>query len=150
MPTTRISAPFTLKFVLTADMTFPVDFGFVPSTLAADGDPLDAIVLLDESLAVGTKLTTRLVGAIKAREREKDGKWERNDRLITAATHAHTYAEAHSIGDVDAGLLATFRTFFERYNSLHGKEFKVDGEIDRSEAKRLIKKAAKAFAAGQS
>src|ERR1700676_557116 len=39
---------FTLKKVLAAGMTFPYDFGFVPSTLAEDGDPVDVLVLMDE------------------------------------------------------------------------------------------------------
>jgi inorganic pyrophosphatase len=39
---------FTLKKVLPAGMSFPYDFGFVPSTLAEDGDPLDVLVLMDE------------------------------------------------------------------------------------------------------
>lgn len=136
---------FALKFVLPQDMSFPIDFGFVPSTLADDGDPLDAIVLLDKSLAVGTKLTARVVGAIKAKEREKGGKWERNDRLITAATHAHTYEGARSIGDINPELLDTIESFFERYNSLHGKKFRVEERLDGPAAERLVRKGAKAF-----
>lgn len=137
---------FALKFVLPKDMTFPVDFGFVPSTLEDDGDPLDAIVLLDESLAVGTKITARLLGAIQAQERADGGDWERNDRLITAATHAHTYERAQSVSDLDPHLLATIEGFFERYNRLHNKEFKVEGRLDPKEARKLVKKGMKAFA----
>ncbi|MFE1599860.1 inorganic diphosphatase [Methylobacterium sp. ID0610] len=136
---------FTLKFVLPKGMTFPVDFGFVPSTRGDDGDPLDAIVLLDETLSVGTKVTVRLVAAIEAEEREQDGEWERNDRLITVPIHAHAYEKAHDLDDLDAGLLTRIEEFFERYNKLHGKEFRVKQRVGAKAAGKLIKKGVAAF-----
>ncbi len=136
---------FELKFVLPEGDLFPVDFGFVPSTLADDGDPLDVVLLLDESLAVGTKVRVRLVGAIKAKERENDGEWDRNDRLIAVAVHAHTFEGAHSIEDLDPKLLQTIEEFFERYNRLHGKAFKVKQRVGAADAAALLKKGCKKF-----
>jgi inorganic pyrophosphatase len=51
-----------LKKVLPAGMEFPYDFGFIPSTRAADGDPLDALLLMDESAHPGTLMRCRLIG----------------------------------------------------------------------------------------
>ena len=48
---------------------FPYDFGFVPSTLADDGDPLDVLVFMDTSAPVGCVLTVRLIGVIEAKQR---------------------------------------------------------------------------------
>jgi inorganic pyrophosphatase len=48
---------FGLKTVLPAGMAFPYDFGFVPSTMGGDGDPLDVLVLMDEAAFPGCKLT---------------------------------------------------------------------------------------------
>src|SRR5581483_8426920 len=62
-----------LKKVLPAGMTFPYDFGFIPSTKAADGDPLDALLLLDESAHPGTLTRCHLVGIIEGEQKE-DGK----------------------------------------------------------------------------
>lgn len=136
---------FELKFVLPEGMTFPVDFGFVPSTLGDDGDPLDVIILLDETLSVGTKVNARLVGAIEAEEREKDGKWERNDRLLAVAIHAHTFEKAHDLSDLDPGLLTEIESFFKRYNKLHDKEFRVKERVDAKAAGKLVKKGVSAF-----
>jgi len=131
---------FDLKFVLPDGLTFPVDFGFVPSTLGQDGDPLDAILLLDEPLAVGTKLTARLVGALKAEEREQDGTWERNDWLIAVATHAHRHEHVRALQDLRPGLLDELEGFFEHYNRLHGKQFRVKKRVDARTATKLVKK----------
>ncbi|AWN42719.1 inorganic diphosphatase [Methylobacterium durans] len=136
---------FELKFVLPEGMSFPVDFGFVPSTLAEDGDPLDAIILLDETLSVGTKVTARLLGVIEAEEREKDGKWERNDRLVAVATHAHDHAQAREISDLPSEMLTRIEGFFKRYNKLHEKEFRVLSRGDAKVAGKLVKKGVKAY-----
>lgn len=103
---------YELKFVLPETMAFPVDFGFVPSTLGQDGDPLDVVLLLDQSLAVGTKVRSRLIGAIKAKERAQDGEWERNDRLLAVAIHAHAYEQWRSLNDVPNTFLREIEAFF--------------------------------------
>ena len=69
-------------------MTFPFDFGFVPSTLGEDGDPLDILVLMDAPVVPGCVIRARLIGAIEAKQKAKGESWERNDRLIAVAVHA--------------------------------------------------------------
>jgi inorganic pyrophosphatase len=64
---------FELSYVMPKGMALPFDFGFVPSTLAADGDPLDIIVLVDVSTFVGCLMTARPVGVIEANQTQ-DGK----------------------------------------------------------------------------
>src|ERR1700722_5253290 len=81
-----------LSTVLPEGMVFPYDFGFIPSTLGDDGDPLDILILM--------VVTVRLIGAIEAEQKEKDEGWTRNDRLVAVATHAQTYQKARSFGDV--------------------------------------------------
>jgi inorganic pyrophosphatase len=65
-------------------MAFPHDFGFVPSTQADDGDPLDVLVLTDEPLFPGCAVKCTLIGVIEAKQRD-NGHTNRNDRLIAAA-----------------------------------------------------------------
>src|SRR6202051_4738931 len=72
---------FQLKKVLPAGMAFPYDFGFVPSTRAEDGDPVDVLVLMDEPAAVGCLLTCRIIGIIEGEQGKKKNP-ERNDRII--------------------------------------------------------------------
>src|SRR5438067_4122518 len=81
---------FELSKVLPRGMVFPFDFGFIPSTVGDDGDPLDVLVLMDEPVPAGCKIAARLLGVIEA-EQGKNGKLERNDRLIAVAQHCHDH-----------------------------------------------------------
>jgi inorganic pyrophosphatase len=59
---------FALKKVLPAGMAFPYDFGFIPSTLAGDGDPTDVLVLMDEPAFPGCLLKCRVIGIIEGEQ----------------------------------------------------------------------------------
>ena len=72
---------FELKKVLPAGMAFPYDFGFIPSTVAEDGDPVDVLVLMDEPAFPGCLLRCRLIGVIEG-EQGKKKDCERNDRIV--------------------------------------------------------------------
>src|SRR5256714_4781218 len=80
---------FELKKVLPAGMTFPYDFGFVPSTIADDGDPIDVLVLMDEPAFPGCVLSCRPIGVIEGEQRDEKKKKERNDRIIAIQEDAH-------------------------------------------------------------
>lgn len=75
---------YKLDGVLAVGAFFPYDFGFVPSTLADDGDPIDVLVLMDEPAFVGCLVPSRLIGGFYAEQTEK-GLTERNDRLFAVA-----------------------------------------------------------------
>ena len=72
---------FMLGGLLPEGMMFPFDFGFLPSTLGEDGDPLDIMVLMDAPAHVGCLIEVRIIGIITA-EQTEDGKTESNDRLL--------------------------------------------------------------------
>src|SRR5437660_4499672 len=88
-----------LKRALPEGMMFPFDFGFIPSTLGEDGDPLDILVLMDAPAHVGCLIEVRLIGIIMA-EQTEDGKTERNDRLLGVAIHSYDHEDLESIDDV--------------------------------------------------
>jgi inorganic pyrophosphatase len=67
------SGLFMLGGLLPEGMMFPFDFGFIPSTLGEDGDPLDILVLMDAPAHVGCLIEVRIVGIIEA-EQSEDGK----------------------------------------------------------------------------
>src|SRR6476620_3764364 len=79
---------FMLGGLLPEGMMFPFDFGFIPSTLGGDGDPLDILVLMDAPAHVGCLIEVRLVGVISA-EQIEDGKKETNDRMLGVAIHSY-------------------------------------------------------------
>src|SRR6201987_1675612 len=69
---------FSLSGVLPEGMVFPHAFGFVPRTKAADGDPDDVLIIMDEPTFTGCVVPCRLIGVMEA-EQTEDGETERND-----------------------------------------------------------------------
>lgn len=132
---------FRLGGVMPEGMSFPYDFGFIPSTLGEDGDPLDVLILLDAPVVVGCVLTVRLLGVIEAEQEERDGERVRNDRLIAAATHAHTHEHVVSIEDLPPYLMGEIEGYFAQYNRLRGKEFKPLGRGGSRRARELLDQA---------
>jgi inorganic pyrophosphatase len=116
---------FMLKRVLPEGMVFPHDFGFIPSTQADDGDPIDVLLLMDDPAFPGCLVPARLVGVIEAEQVEQDGKSERNDRLIAVAASSHTHSDIKSLNDLNPKMLDQIDDFFVNYNAIDGKKFKV-------------------------
>ncbi|VTU39413.1 Inorganic pyrophosphatase [Variovorax sp. PBS-H4] len=131
-------AMMELHLVLPLGVSFPYDFGFLPSTLGADGDPLDALVLMDESVPPGTVVPCRLVGVIEA-EQTKKGKTERNDRFLLVATSSHRFRHCKDLPDVATDVLDEVEHFFEFYNKQKGVEFRPVGRHGRRKAEALLK-----------
>jgi len=73
-----------LEKVLPAGMAFPYDFGFVPSTEADDGDPVDVALLMDEPAFPGCVFKCRPIGVIQGEQGDK--RKVRNDRIIAVET----------------------------------------------------------------
>src|SRR5258706_10984312 len=106
---------FMLGGLLPEGMMFPFDFGFIPSTLGEDGDPLDVLVLMDAPAHVGCLIEVRIIGIITA-EQTEDGKTESNDRLLGVAIHSYDHEDLHTIDDVSKKLLGQLEEFFISYN----------------------------------
>jgi len=134
---------FTLRKVLPAGMTFPYDFGFLPRTLAADGDPIDVLLLMDEPAFPGIAIRARLIGVIEG-EQTDGKKTNRNDRLVAVAEANHEYANIRKLADLPGQFLHELEDFFVNYHKLEGKRFKLLGCKDTVAARRLIQKARKA------
>src|SRR3954466_427165 len=133
---------FVLKGVLPAGAVFPFDFGFVPSTRAEDGDPLDVLVLMDAPVFPGCVVPSRLVGGIEAGQTE-NGKTERNDRLLAVAANSAAHRSIHELGDLSQDLVAQIEHFFVSYNEIKGKRFDVKGRADRNRALASVTAAMK-------
>lgn len=136
---------FKLGGVLPAGAVFPFDFGFIPSTLGGDGDPLDVLLLMDEPAFPGCLVPSRLVAVIEAEQTERDGETTRNDRLIAVAADSHTHKKVHSLADISTNLLDEIEHFFISYNEIKGKTFKPLGRFGPIKAARLIEEGAERF-----
>jgi inorganic pyrophosphatase len=135
---------FKLGGVLPAGAVFPFDFGYLPSTLGGDGDPLDVLLLMDEPAFVGCLVEARLIGAIEAEQTENE-KTERNDRLIAVASNARTHKHVRSLGQLDEVLLDEIEHFFISYNEAKNKVFKPLRRSGPQRALALVKEGLKLF-----
>jgi len=130
---------YVLKSVLPHGALFPFDFGSIPGTKGEDGDPLDALVLMDEPAFCGCLVESRLVGVIEA-EQSEDGKTERNDRLIAVAAKSQIHADIKSLSDLSPALLKEIEHFFISYNQERGRKFRPLGRFGPKRAEQLVKK----------
>jgi len=133
---------FVLKAALPAGMVFPYDFGFLPRTLADDGDPIDVLVLMDEPAFPGCALMARLIGVIEGEQTDKK-QTTRNDRLVAVADTAHMWANTKSIKDLPKKALKEVEEFFVNYHELQGKKYKLLAVKGKKTALDLIAKARK-------
>lgn len=132
---------FVHDSVLPAGATYPFDFGFVPSTRADDGDPIDVLILADEPLFVGAVVPVRLVGAITAKQRERGGPVERNDRLIAVALHSVMYRDTKKLEDLPSALIEQIEHFWVSYNEIKGKAFIPLERVGPRAAANLVRRA---------
>ena len=131
---------FVLDGILPAGAVFPFDFGFVPSTIGEDGDPLDVLVLMDAAAFTGCIVASRLIGVIEA-EQTENSKTFRNDRLIAVAVKSITHRSLHDISDVSGDLVGQMEHFFISYNMAKGKTFEPKGRSGRERALALVRTA---------
>jgi inorganic pyrophosphatase len=137
---------FTLSRPLILGMEYPFDWGFVPSTRAADGDPLDAMVLMDAPTFPGVVLACRPLGVVQVDQKASSGEGrERNDRVILVPVKA-----PRSDGVVDARQLAErVRTelaqFFLSAVALADKEVQLIGWDGPDAAQALVDESMKRF-----
>lgn len=134
---------FALKKVLPAGMTFPYDFGFLPKTMAPDGDPIDVLLLMDEPAYPGVLVRARLIGVMEGEQ--IDGKKKnRNDRLLAVAEANHLYANVKTHHDLPRQFLSELEQFFVNYHKQEGKEYKLLGCRGADHAMQLIQQARRA------
>ena len=131
---------FSLAGVLPEGMVFPHAFGFVPSTKAADGDPEDILILMDEPTFTGCVVPTRLIGVMEAQQTE-NGNTERNDRLIAVAAQSRDYSDVKGLNDLNSNMLKEIEQFFITYNKEKGKKFKVLRMRGPGQALKMLKKS---------
>jgi len=126
-----------LDRMLFTSTVYPLDYGYIDNTLAEDGDPLDALVWLDDPTFPGCLVTVRPVAVFwMTDEKGPDAK------VLTVPAADPRMSRVKDLADVPAFLTAEIGHFFDIYKELEpGKSADVRGWMDRAEAERLIKEA---------
>src|ERR1044072_6302036 len=133
---------FKLSGVLPVGAVFPFDFGFIPSTLGGDGDPLDVLILMDEPAFPGCLIPARLIGVIEADQTE-EGETRRNDRLIAIAVDSRTHRDIRTLEDLNELLVDEIEHFFISYNEAKGKQFEPLGRYGPERARMVVEEGMK-------
>ena len=131
---------FRLKRVLHAAVQYPTAYGFIPSTLFGDGEPVDAMVLCDEVLSPGVILHVRPIGML-AMEDEK----MTDSKILTVPVGDPRYSDVTDIVHVSGHRLREIEHFFENYKHLEGKEVTSFGWSPCLFAKQAILHGMKAY-----
>ena len=133
-----------LNKIMPAGVVFPFDFGFIPSTIGGDGDPIDVLIISEISTFPGCAVDCRIIGGIKAQQEERDGSTMRNDRIYVVPEISVQYATVKKLTDLPEELLNQLETFFQNYNEQAGKTFKPLTRLTPAQANKIVEKARKA------
>jgi inorganic pyrophosphatase len=121
---------------LFTSMSYPADYGFIEGTLAEDGDPLDALVLVGEPTFPGCRIRSRPVGVFHmADEKGPD------EKVICVPFKDPSFLHVHDIHDIQIEFRNEIEHFFQVYKQLEEKKTETRGFGNRSEAERLIAEA---------
>jgi inorganic pyrophosphatase len=119
---------------LYTSMGYPADYGFIENTLGEDGDPLDALVLLPESVFPGVIVEARPVGVYRMTD-EAGG----DDKVLCVPAGDPRWDHIQDLGDVSEFELSAIKHFFERYKDLEpGKYVQGSEWLGRAEAEKII------------
>ena len=133
---------FVLDRVLYGSVHYPGEYGFIPNTIAEDGDPLDILVLSNVPTFPGCMVKARVLGALEM----VDDKG-RDVKILAALDNDPRYDELQTLKDVPHHILKEIEHFFQIYKQLEGKETAVDGWRDLDFALKVIEESRNNFAA---
>jgi inorganic pyrophosphatase len=121
---------------------YPADYGFVANTLGEDGDPLDALVLVEEATFPGCHINARPVAAFLMQDEAG-----RDAKVLCVPASDNRWDEIRDLADVRRGLLDEIGHFFEIYKALEpDKETEVEGWVAAKDAEILVEEARRRLA----
>jgi inorganic pyrophosphatase len=130
---------FALDRVLYSSVQYPYDYGFVPNTLADDGDPLDGMVIIDEPTFPGCIIAARPIGMLEM----IDG-GDRDEKILCVPDKDPRYKDVRSIKDLAQHRLDEIAEFFRSYKNLEKKVTEIRGWLDVDHVMPLVEQCIKA------
>lgn len=139
----KASGALCVDRVLYGAMFYPANYGFVPNTLADDGDPADILVLNEYPLAAGSVIPCRLIGVLMM---EDESGMDEKLLAVPVSKIDPRYEGIKSISDLPKATLDKIKNFFETYKLLEpNKWVKVKDFASAAEAEKILDKAIKAY-----
>lgn len=137
----KTSGHIYLDRMLFTATRYPADYGFIPHTLAADDDPLDALALVSEPTFPGCRIRIKPIGLFVMEDQGKE-----DHKVLGAPIGDPVWRDAASLDDIPAHLLRELEHFFAIYKDLEDKKTAVKGWRDVTEALEVIEEAEAAYA----
>lgn len=124
-----------------SSMMYPADYGFIPETLALDGDPLDVLVLVTEPTFPGCVMEVKPIGVFHmADEKGPD------EKVICVPVSDPIWNRLNDLSDVNGHLIKEIEHFFKVYKDLENKKVDVEGWGDVNVAKDIIEQCIQRYA----
>src|SRR5436305_10944273 len=131
---------FRLDRNLYSPVHYPGDCGFIPSTLADDGDPLDVLVLVDAPSFPGCVQIVRPIGVLEMTDGGKG-----DEKILAVGRSNPRYKDVWNYSEIYPHILREITHFFSIYKDLEGKRVETRGWQDASAARALINESQRAF-----
>ncbi len=132
---------FRLDRNLYSPVHYPGDYGFIPSTLSDDGDPLDVLVLVDAPSFTGCVMTVRPIGMLRMMDQGRE-----DEKILAVGTNNPIYQDVHDYTEVYAHVLREIEHFFTIYKELEAKTTRINGWDDAARAREIVRECNARFA----
>ena len=129
---------------LFSSVVYPTDYGFIPQTLGADGDPLDAMVLVTEPTFPGCVIPVKAIALFRMRDENAE-----DNKILCVPLTDPNWSHIERLEDLPMSLRDEISHFFAIYKTPDWKVVKVDGWYPHEEALESISRARKRFKEGQ-
>jgi inorganic pyrophosphatase len=134
----RKTGRIRLDRVLFSSVHYPTDYGFVVDTMAGDGDPLDALVVVEEPTFPGCIVPTRPIGTLLMRDAKGP-----DEKILGVPVGDPRFDEVRELKDLAPHWLREIESFFATYKTLEGEEVELSGWRGSRTAWNLIDKSKK-------
>jgi inorganic pyrophosphatase len=131
---------FKLDRSLFSAVHYPGDYGFFPSTLSSDGDPLDVLVLVEDPSFVGCLIEVRPIGMLEMLDQG-----EKDEKILAVPKHNPRYQEVHNYTQIYPHVMKEVSHFFSVYKDLEGKRTQMLGWKDAAAARAAIMESYRRF-----
>jgi starch synthase len=131
----HVSGVIRLDRVLYSSVHYPTDYGFIPGTLAADGDPLDVLIIVEEPTFPGCRVRARPVGVLVMRDEKGI-----DEKILAVPIADPRFDGMEDLKDLQGHWLLEIENFFATYKTLECKETQMEGWKGAEEARAVLKK----------